>query len=143
MLADLSADAFHQLIAEVPLLVVLPPELDGFFEELGYTPSNPFDERRAPRLRLRCPALLEVTRTLPSARRETGLAHVLVSDVSRLGFGLLHHEQLWPEERITLWLPSHHLHATVVRCRRRGPSCYEIGAELTGYEGRGEPGLHF
>jgi hypothetical protein len=125
----------------VPMLVVLPPGLEGFFDELGYAPSNPFDERRAPRLRLRCPALLEVTQTLPAARRETGLAHVLVADVSRCGIGLLHHEQLWPEERISIWLPSHHLQATVVRCRRRGPSCYEIGAELTSYTGPDEPGM--
>jgi hypothetical protein len=132
MLAGAGPETFWQLIEATPLLVRLPEEMETFFEEKGYVATTPFDERAAPRLRFRCRALLEVLEPLPSYPRETGLATVLISDLSRSGIGLLHHEQLWPEERIRVLLPDCQLEAIVARARKRGVNCYDIGARLIG-----------
>jgi len=59
---------------------------------------------------------------------------VLVKDVSKCGMGLLVHEQLFPEERISVHFMGRRALATVVRCRRLGKRCYECGAKLVSFE---------
>jgi hypothetical protein len=59
---------------------------------------------------------------------------VLVKDVSKCGIGLLVHEQLWPEERVTVAFMGRRAVATIVRCRRLGKDCYECGAKLISFE---------
>ncbi len=59
---------------------------------------------------------------------------VLVKDVSKCGMGLVVHEQLWPEERVTVTFMGRQAVAVVVRCRRLGKGCYECGAKLISFE---------
>ena len=53
-----------------------------------------------------------------------------VRDVSLRGIRFLYHEQLYPGERIRLWVPEAELSGEVARTLRMGERCYEIGARL-------------
>ena len=59
---------------------------------------------------------------------------VLVKDVSKCGIGLIVHEQLWPEEQVTITFMGRRAVAKIVRCRRLGKGCYECGAKLISFE---------
>jgi hypothetical protein len=69
--------------------------------------------------------------TLPAIERGQQVHCVLTKDISRGGLSFLHTEQLFPEERIKLWLPIGKHDALIVRCQRGNENCYEIGAVFT------------
>ena len=54
-----------------------------------------------------------------------------MTNVSRDGIGLLHSEPLYPRENMRLLLLNGQL-ATIeiVNCRRLGPRCFEVGAQV-------------
>lgn len=110
------------------LLVELPPEWSNFFEEGGYVGTT-FDEHRVnARLRVRTETSLRMLYSVPFAQRKKTRGRVLVKDMSRKGIGILFHIQLWPTEKFSLELHGRIVVAVVVRCRKVGPRCFEIGA---------------
>lgn len=111
--------------------VRLPAEWADFFEKSGPAPGAFDDRRQFPRLNLRGVAALRYRQTLPSLPRPAGWHRVYTKDICRGGLGFLHGEQLFPRERMTILLPDASSRAIeVVRCRRVGPDCYEIGARF-------------
>jgi hypothetical protein len=53
---------------------------------------------------------------------------VYTNDISRMGLGILHHEQLLPGDEATIWLPNGRRYLLrTIRCRRLGENCYECG----------------
>lgn len=116
------------------LKVQLPPSLANFFSEGGFTDTTHFETRKHSRLRCRCEADLSIDWSPPMLERSDCEMRVLVKDVSKSGIGLLVHEQLWPEERVTIAFMGRRAVATIVRCRRLGKDCYECGAKLISFE---------
>jgi hypothetical protein len=51
-------------------------------------------------------------------------------DISRSGIAFLHSEQLFPGERVSLWLPIGKRSYVVERCVEHNDSCFEIGAAV-------------
>jgi hypothetical protein len=116
------------------LKVQLPPSMANFFSEGGFTDTTYYETRKHSRLRCRCEADLRIDWTPPMLTRTENEMRVLVKDVSKCGMGLIVHEQLWPEERVTVTFMGRQAVATVVRCRRLGKGCYECGAKLISFE---------
>lgn len=116
------------------LYVELPPSMANYFSEGGFTDTTYFETRRHSRLRCRCEADLCIVESPTMLVRSESEMRVLVKDVSKCGMGLLVHEQLFPEERISVHFMGRRALATVVRCRRLGKRCYECGAKLVSFE---------
>lgn len=123
--ADLAVDA------DPPLRVLLPEGMENFFEESGLMPSGPFEDRSSIRTKIR----REIVVLLESS--PLGLANraffrerrhlFLLKDLSRRGIGFLSPEQLFPLEKFIIALDDRVIQLTVVRCRRLGQQCYEVG----------------
>ena len=67
--------------------IVLPTSLDSFFTETGYVPSIHLEERRSPRMRIRCEAFMSIESSPPTVRRDERESIILVKDVSKRGSG--------------------------------------------------------
>ncbi|HBE68382.1 MAG TPA: hypothetical protein DDW52_09565 [Planctomycetaceae bacterium] len=112
--------------------VVLPDEMRStFFDVKGYLPTTAYEARRQARLSVRREAKIEFE-DLPSGAIKDldGEHYALVKDFSRGGISILYHQQLFPEDRFVVFFQSGAVTASAVRCRKLGPSCYEIGAQI-------------
>lgn len=130
MLAIPSNSVAEDSMSECPLRVQLPPEMNNFFHENGYVSTIVREQRSSARLRIRREAEIETTYTPPFLVRSEKRARVLVKDLSRTGVGILFHQQMYPTERFWIEMGHRRLHVTVVRCRKLGDSCFEIGATI-------------
>ena len=98
---------------------------------LGALDSVVGDERSNIRMRIRTHAALHYETTLPSVPRGAETVGVYIGDFSRRGCGLISPVQMYPEETVRVVLATFWIRLKVVRSRRVGPSCYEVGGELT------------
>lgn len=119
---------------ECSLRVKLPADMRDFFNEAGYVSTVLNEQRTSARLRVRCEAVIHSTYTPPFMNRVEKRARVLVKDLSKCGIGILHHQQMFPTERFCIELHERRLHVTVVRCRKLGDSCFEVGASIEAIE---------
>lgn len=119
---------------ECSLRVQLPPEMSNFFKETGYISTIVGEQRSCARLRVRREAVIETTYTPPFLVRFDKRARVLVKDMSRTGIGILAHQQMYPTERFWVELSDRRVHVTVVRCRKLGGACFEVGATIEAVE---------
>jgi hypothetical protein len=131
MLEEDYRSTLNQLLEKLECHVQVPDKWDDFYDRRGPMPATSEDRRRF--ARLHCPgrAVLQMETTLPAIERGQQVHCVLTKDISRGGLSFLHTEQLFPEERIKLWLPIGKHDALIVRCQRRNENCYEIGAVFT------------
>ncbi len=121
-------------INALPCHVKLTEALRNGLERTGPMPSGPDDGRRSPRHYYRGSkrrAAVEYRGSLPALPRAKAWFNVYLGNVARQGIGFLHHEPLFPLERMRVILPIGAMHEIEVKwCRRLGDSCYEIGARL-------------
>ncbi len=106
---------------ELESKAVLPTVPEDFFGKSGPKSSpKTIDEQRAfERHYLRCQAVI---------RYDSNTYGVYMKDCSRAGMGLVSPVQLFPCERIQLWMnPQRSYSLEVIRCRRLGVNCYECG----------------
>lgn len=131
MLEEHYRGEWHRFVTELPCRVAPPGNCrDTYFSESGVVDTVLHDRRRFVRHKYRTKAVLEVEPTLPAFPRTGDKSIVLVRDVSRQGVGFLHIEQLFPQERCRLWLPTKCSPLQVTNCRRLDENCYLIGARF-------------
>lgn len=130
MLDQVSQSPFSQLINAAPLRLQVPVESPVPLAASAGAQSIPFDQRQAPRVNFRRRGAMQVSQPLPTCSRTDAHGGILVWDVSRRGLRFLFDEQLFPGEQLRIWLPETELKGEVIRCRRLGPRCYEIGVRL-------------
>ena len=111
--------------------LAVPSEWKDSLGQRGVIPSIPGDQRRFVRHHFRDWAVLECDETFPSIPREHTMAQVLTRDISRSGIAFLHSDQLFPGERISLWLSVGKRSFVVQRCVQHNENCFEIGAEVS------------
>jgi len=127
------SDELELLLARSPCLVRLPPDWSDFFEKTGLVQGVMAERRQFPRINLRSRAVLQYRQTFPSLPRPAFTYTVYTKDISRSGLAFLHGEQLYPSEQMIIILPDGKPRKIeIVRCRRIGPSCFEIGARFAG-----------
>ena len=122
----------------VPLRVRLPASMARFFSETGYMPTAFIEKRSHARMRVRCESMITSVSAPAFVKREFVATRVLVKDLSRGGVGVLSHQQMWPTETFFIELNNRRLRARVVRCRKLGESCYEVGAIVSAIENLNE-----
>lgn len=127
---DLGAEALDRALGALPCAVDVPREWIDFFSKSGPVPADPHERRRFPRFYLRRRALLEYQTTLGAFERAEAKCCVYTRDLARDGVSFLHVEQLFPNERMRLWLPDRQFEFHVVRCLRHNERCFEIGASF-------------
>ncbi len=112
------ASDISELWEELSLKAVLPGSHEEFFNKSGSKTDH--GQREFDRHYLRCQAIV---------RRELETFGVYMKDCSRAGMGLVSPVQLFPRERIQLWLKTERSYTLeVIRCRRLRANCYECGA---------------
>lgn len=114
-----------------PLRCDLPPAcLTPGSAEVAATSAD-VDRRRFRRQRVFCVAALQHATTLRALPRIEEWHKILVRDVGRGGVGFLHSQQLYPSERLQMVFPNLQTHyIEVVRCRKLGDQCFEVGAQF-------------
>jgi hypothetical protein len=97
----------------------LPTSAEEFFAASGPQPEHTNCSRAHERYYLRCRAII---------KHDCQTHAVYLQDCSRTGMGLLSPVQLFPRQRIQMWMDNQRSYQLeVTRCRRIGPNCYECG----------------
>jgi PilZ domain-containing protein len=120
---------FAQLIAAAPLRLQVPVE-PAPAVACDDAPLVRVEQRQSQRASLRRRGAMQVSQSLPALNRAAAPGGILVLDVSRRGLRFLYDEQLFPGEQVRIWLTETELQGEVIRCRRLGLHCYEIGIRL-------------
>ncbi len=117
-----------------PLCVELPPDLKAFFEESGYLPTTAMEFRGNARLRVRSDATLSFlhgpANLIQGIDPLPNQSTILIKDLSRSGIGFLYHRQLYPTQALKVVFQGRDIETLVVRCRRLGDRCFEIGGRV-------------
>ena len=109
----------------------MPSSPDEYFATTGAAACALQDQRRFVRKHLRVTAAIQYRRSLPSLTRSPQWYKVLTRDLSRNGISFLHSEQVFPTEQLLLVLPDCKPRCIeIVRCRRMGDQCYQVGASF-------------
>ena len=112
-------DVWAQVVEETQLTETLRA---SYFRD-GPLPPLPDCRRTYQRFYLRAKGVL---------KRGDDLLGVYLKDMSRTGVGLYAPIQLFPKEQLEIWIfPARRkLALEMVRCRRKGPACYECGTRM-------------
>lgn len=130
MLDAIDVEDCQRVIDSVPCLVEVPSALAELLQEEGYAAPSPMEERKYARYRYCRPAALQIIEDLPLLPRMRKIGGAYLVSVSIGGAAVLFDEQLYPRERVRIWIAADALTGTVARCRRVGPKCYEVGVML-------------
>ena len=115
------------MLLAYPSKVQLPSGFGEFLRRRGNLPSTVAEQRAYVRRYFPGRAILEFRETNQVVPRPDGFATVFTRDISRAGLGMLCHCELFPDERVIVWMRTGRLLCTVTRCLRRGPNCFEVG----------------
>lgn len=124
---------------QTEMLIKLPEELRAFYQESGYLPTTALENRTNARLRIRRDGQIKFTYTPPILKekpefRNVTQGSILIKDLSRIGIGILYHEQIFPEEKFDIHFQGRIIHVCAVRCRRLCDDCYEVGGRIVSLE---------
>ncbi|HUG89200.1 MAG TPA: PilZ domain-containing protein [Planctomycetaceae bacterium] len=119
-----------ELMAGADCRIEPPADWDGVRSRRGAQQTRLDERRRFVRFWFPSECLLEVSGSLPSVPRESEFCRVWTRDIARGGMSVLHSAQLYPGERVRLWLASGRLECVIRRCRRHNARCFELGMEI-------------
>ena len=128
MLEDDYSRQLNRLLEACECDVAVPSEWQDRLNRRGVIPPIAGDRRSFVRHYFNVPAVLEYEQSLPAIPREHTITQVVTRDLAREGIGFFHSDQLFPGERISLWLSSGKRCYQVVRCIQHRDNCFEIGA---------------
>ncbi len=124
---------FSELITAHPLSLAIPPQVQLELRQRGPISTCDEDVRVAPRFRCKGPAVLEWIESPSGLPLQFPTTQVIVRNLSRTGFSVLADRQWFPEQMVKIYLPSAVVLAKVVRARRLGSRCYDIGFRIVNY----------
>ena len=125
-----SADG--ELDDDAGALVSLLWPLDEFMAKQGLVPAHINDRRHFARMYYRRASRLKFDGNLPAFPRDGQSVKTYSCDISRGGVAFLSDRELYPQENVRLDVePLGEKKLCVVRCRRLGPQCFEIGGQFT------------
>jgi hypothetical protein len=126
--------SFEQLIIDCPFSIVIPPQVQLELSLRGVTNPVQEDVRIAPRFRCRGQAVLEWVESPVALPLQFPTTQAIVKNVSRTGFSVIADRQWYPEQIARLYLPVATVTSRVVRARRLGSRCYDIGLRICHYQ---------
>ncbi|MEQ1825671.1 MAG: hypothetical protein ABL921_06975 [Pirellula sp.] len=125
---------FNQLIEEHPPTMLLPRHMQLELERRGTDQTHYVDVRIAPRFRCMGQAVIECVESPIALPLQFPMSQGIVRNVSRTGFSLLVDRQWFPEQIGRAYLPIAIAMVRVVRARRLGIRCYDIGLRVIQYQ---------
>ncbi len=133
MLGAANEPDFNELIQLHPLSIAIPPQVQLELRERGPIPTCDDDVRVATRFRCKGPAILEWSESPLGLAIRFPTTQVVVRNLSRTGFSVLADRQWYPEQIAKVYLSTAILVAKVVRARRLGSRCYDIGFRIVAF----------
>lgn len=130
MLGEHYANLLAKLIDRAAWSITLPETHRNFFEERGQAMSIASEQRNAGRTRVRTRGIMIYESCLPAIPRPRRCIGIYTGDFSHNGIGFLAPHQLFPTESVRILFPMFWMQVQVVRARRLGPRCFEIGGTL-------------
>ena len=134
MLEDDYSRHLKRLIEVCEFDVAIPRQLQDRLTQRGVIDPVADDRRKYIRHHFNSQAVLEYDETFPSIPRQHTIAQVVTCDVSRSGMAFLYSEELFPGERVSLWLPIGKRSYVVARCVEHNENCFEIGVTVADKE---------
>ena len=120
--------------------IMIPQSMSDFFDTDKSHAIMADERRRYKRWTFRNLAVLEHRQSLNDLKRSPSWYRIYTKDISISGIAFLHSEQLFPLEQMRIILPKESVkplfkdHNTkyieVLRCRKWGERCYEVGAQF-------------
>ncbi len=130
MLEEDYSKLLNKVIKSCECDLAVPWEWQDRLTRRGVVPPTLDDRRQYIRHHFNGRGVLEYDETFSSIPREHTIAKVVTLDISRSGIAFLHSDQLFPGERVSLWLPLGKRSFVVERCVEHNDSCFEIGAAI-------------
>lgn len=130
MLGEHYPNFLAKLIDRAVWSITLPETHRNFFKERGQAMSVAAEQRNAGRMRVRTRGIMIYEESLPAIPRPRKCIGIYTGDFSHNGIGFLSPHQLFPEESVRILFPTFWMEVHVVRARRLGQRCFEIGATL-------------
>ena len=118
------------MIKSLDWKIQLPSLWSSFFKESGESAVLASDQRQSRRVNVRSLAVMRSEKVLKIVPRTREAVGVYSKDFSKRGCGFICPFQLFPEEIVLIVLPTFWIRLHVVRARRIGAFCYEVGGEL-------------
>jgi hypothetical protein len=129
MLEDDYSKLLTKLLEACECDLAVPSEWQDSLGRRGIISTHLREQRRFVRHRWSDCAVLEYNETFSSIPRAHTTAQVVTRDISQCGIAFLHSDQLFPGERISLWLAAGKRSFVVQRCVQHNENCFEIGAD--------------
>lgn len=132
-MAKTAKESFEEQLRQIPIDFVMPPRVREELQRKGLGTAIHDDNRESPRFRTNGPALFYWESSPPVFENPHATRQVIVRDLSRTGVGILTSCQWFPEELGKLQFAIGEMVVKVMRARRLGPRCFEIGARIIRY----------
>ena len=124
---------FSDLIEDFPLTLGIPFQVKLDLRQRGEMPTCDDDMRVGARFRCRGPAILKWTKSPIGLPLQFPTTQVIVRNLSRTGFSVLADRQWYPEQCVKIYFSSAVAKATVIRAKRLGSRCYDIGFRIVSF----------
>ena len=134
MLGTKDEPNFNELIQGHPLTIAIPPQIQLELQQRGPISTCNEDVRVATRFRCKGPAVLEWVESPSGLPLQFPTSQVIVRNLSRTGFSVLADRQWFPEQIVKIYFSTAIVTAKVVRARRLGSRCYDIGFRIVHYK---------
>lgn len=118
------------LIDRAAWSITLPETHRNFFTERGQAMSIASEQRNAGRMRVRTRGIMIYEGRLQAIARPRRCIGIYTGDFSHNGIGFIAPHQLFPGESVRILFPTFWMQVHVVRARRLGQRCFEIGGTL-------------
>jgi len=133
-MAEAVLESFHELLERYPLDIVVPHAVRGELHRKGVAASVSDDVRNAPRFRTNGLGILSWISSPIPIETSHPIEQVIVRDLSKSGIGLLTCNEWYPDEVAKLRLEAGELTLRVVRARRIGTKCCEVGGKILSFD---------
>jgi hypothetical protein len=132
-MAKAAKESFEDQLKLIPIDFVIPVRLREELQRKGLGVAMRDESREFPRFRTNGPAIFSWENSPPALENPHPTRQVVVRDLSRTGVGILTSSQWFPEELGKLQFAIGDMVVKVMRARRLGPRCFEIGARIIRY----------
>ena len=126
-------ESFEEQLKQIPLDFILPPRVREDLQRKGIGAAMHDDNRESPRFRTNGPAIFTWDSSPAAINNPRVARQVIVRDLSKTGIGILTSCQWFPQEVGKLQFAIGDMVVKVMRARRLGPRCFEIGARIIRY----------
>lgn len=137
MLGSTTELTFEERLLGCPMTILVPPKVQLELQQRGAITTCNNDVRVAPRFRCRGPAVLEWVSSPNGLSLTFPTTQAIVRNLSKTGFSVLADRQWFPEQICKLYLPVAIVLAKVVRARRIGSRCFDIGLKIVQFTNTG------